>query len=300
MTPAPPDEGGQSSLSTKEIEAAEGNGSGPVAAPEAPETPPDDGSVRDRPLEAPEIVYGNGSGPSPASDDDGFRATRATRIRARRGQDYRLRGLDLDAPPADVPPVVYKKRGHHPARRRRVRLAVLWAAIVVVAALVTVLLRATVVQPYTVSSSAMMPTLHVGDRILVVKSRLLTGPITTGDIVVFHHPSMAACGSGGAGAQDLVQRVIALPGQTIWSEGGGIYINGKVLNEPGWFAPASGELGSTQIVRTTIPPGDYYVLGDNRSVACDSRSFGALPASAVEGKVVAVVMRGGHPHVHLL
>ncbi len=164
--------------------------------------------------------------------------------------------------------------------------------------LVAVLLRLTLVTPFTVPSSAMVPTLQAGDKILVLRSSFLTGSVGRGDIIVFHRPRYFPCHASGSG-DDLVQRVIGMPGETIWSNHQAIYIDGKRMAERGWYDPRHGAVSSVQITRTTIPKGDYFVLADNRSNSCDSRSFGVIPASSVLGKVVAVIARNGTPYLHL-
>lgn len=169
----------------------------------------------------------------------------------------------------------------------------------IVVVLAAVLLRVAVVQPFSVPSAAMMPTLHSGDRILVVKPSRLTGSIQTGEIVVFRHPSPFPCSTGQEAGQDLVQRVIGLPGETMWSVGNKIFIDGRQLHERGWYDPKFGPVGSTPIRRIKIPPGRYFVMADNRSDSCDSRGFGTIPRSEVVGKVFAVVVRDGHLYVRL-
>jgi len=171
--------------------------------------------------------------------------------------------------------------------------------VLVVAAGVAVILRTSFVQPFSVPSAAMMPTLQAGDRILVVKSTFLAGSITRGDIVVFRHPKRFSCGADANDIQNVVKRVIGLPGETIWSVGNAIEVDGRHLNEPGWYNSRYGQVGSTPIHRTKIPPGDYFVMGDNRTASCDSRSFGAIVGSSIVGKVVLIVSRAGHPYIHL-
>ena len=173
------------------------------------------------------------------------------------------------------------------------------AAAVTIFVLVAVLLRLTLIAPFTVPSSAMAPTLQAGDRILVVRSSLITGSIGRGDIVVFHRPAHMPCQISGRSGQYLVQRVIGLPGETIFSSRQTVYIDGKPIAERGWYDPGHGAVSSVQIVKTTIPKGDYFVLADNRSESCDSRSFGAIPGSSTLGKVVAVIARNGTPYLHL-
>jgi signal peptidase I len=233
-----------------------------------------------------------------ASPGGGTRAATATTARTTRAPDYRLRGLDLDAPVfTEAQPRPVRKK--HPSnRRRRRRLLLQWAIVLVVIAAVAVLLRIFVVQPYSVSSSSMVPTLSPGTDVLVVKWSALTGSIKAGDVVVTHEPADATCTPGGGHAHEVVARVIGLPGETIWSVAGTIYVNGQRLNEPGWYNPPFGELGSADIVRTTIPQGSYFVMDDNRTDSCDSRSFGPVPRSLFIGEVVATIARHGHPVVH--
>ena len=266
-----------------------------VSFPGTEEEPPTPVGLSPEPRE-------RGSAPAFVAGDDGpsVRPTRA--FRSRRGADYRQRGLDLSRPGMTANPVrpaAHPVKTVRPSGRKRRRLLAKWIAVLTVAILAAVFLRVSVFQPFSVPSVAMLPTLQVGDRILVVKSSRLEGPIRAGDIVVFRHPMPLACSTGQGQAGDLVQRVIGLPGDTIWSDGNKIYVDGRPLREAGWYDSLYGQVGSTPILRMTIPPGEYFVMGDNRSDACDSRAFGAIARSAIVGKVFAIVMRDGHPYVHL-
>jgi signal peptidase I len=220
--------------------------------------------------------------------------------RGRRAPDYRLRGLDLDAQglveARDRP-----ARKRHPSRRsRRRRLLLQWMLVLAVTAIVVVLLRTFVIQPFDVNSTSMVPTFQPGTEVLVAKSSLLTGSIKVGDIIVFREPGGTSCNVAGDNSHQLVKRVIGLPGQTIASVRGTIYVNGRRLHEPGWYNPPFGEVGPNHINRTKIPAGRYYVLGDNRTDSCDSRTFGPIRKSSVIGTVVATIARHGHPSVHFL
>ena len=82
--------------------------------------------------------------------------------------------------------------------------------------------------------------------------------------------------------KDLVKRVIGLPGETISSSGGRVYIDGKPLSEP-WLPPGT---VTTGIASQKVPPNEYFVMGDNRSDSEDSRFFGPIPRSLIVGKVV--------------
>jgi signal peptidase I len=143
----------------------------------------------------------------------------------------------------------------------------------------------------------MVPTLDVYDRILVQKAFFSWHDVREGNIVVFTRPSLEQCGEEPAG--DLVKRVIALPGQTIYSSGDKIYINGHLLAEP--YLPARDPLGPPIASRQhpyRVPAGEFYVLGDNRADSCDSRYWGPIRGSSIIGKAILVIWHNSHPELH--
>jgi len=242
------------------------------------------GAVADPGVASPEAEPGTGA-PKPGSG---------------RATDYRLRGLDLDAQSfAEAPSRAVRRK--HPSRRRRRRRHLLQLVLVVaVVALVAVALRAWVVEPFSVTSSSMAPTVRAGTDVLVVKSSFLTGAVRRGDIVVVEKPAGVSCTPGGERSDHLVERVIAFPGETIRSVRGRIFIDGRRFHERGWYNPRFGETGPADIAATKVPPNSYFVMGDNRTDGCDSRSFGAVAKSLVVGKVVATIARDGHAYVHFM
>lgn len=169
-----------------------------------------------------------------------------------------------------------------------------WVGVLVVAVAISAGIRGFAMQAFFVPSGSMIPTLEVGDRILVDKLFFSASTVGRGAIVVLRHPAHDnMCGAPG---EDLVKRVIATSGQTIWSVGNSVIINGKVIKEN--YLPPGTSLGSTPITRQTIPKGDVFLLGDNRSISCDSRFWGPIPTSSIIGKVVAIFWRSGHPYLH--
>jgi signal peptidase I len=204
--------------------------------------------------------------------------------------DHRLRGI-RSGPTGDVP-VISVGTDHRIRQRRRPLLAIV-VVFVAVAALAVLLLQTFVIQPFTVHGDAMTPTLLTGDRILVLKPGLLTGPIRSGDVIVFHLPKSPSCVVG-SGSGDMVRRVVAMPGEVIWSAGDTIFVDGRPLRDMGWYDHRFGQVGSTPVRRTTLGAGRYFVLADNRSDACDSRAFGPISESSVVGEGIAVVARHGH------
>ena len=140
----------------------------------------------------------------------------------------------------------------------------------------------------------MIPTLQDGDRILVQKLFFSAAKLRTGDIVVFHGPAADAnCGSY---EPILVKRVIGLPGEVIQSKGSTVYLNNKPLAEP-WL-PAGTVLGKA-IPRQKIPAGQFFMMGDNRAISCDSRYWGTIPGSSIIGKVFVLWWRDGRPAFHI-
>jgi signal peptidase I len=167
------------------------------------------------------------------------------------------------------------------------------AGTLLVVALASVLLRTFVIQTFWIPSASMVPTLSVYDRILVQKAFFSWHDVREGNIVVFTHPPLDDC-PGPPG--DLIKRVIALPGQTIYSAGNALYINGHRLAEP--YLPASDPLGppiASAKHPYRVPPGEFYVMGDNRADSCDSRYWGPIQGSTIVGKAILVFWHNSHP-----
>ena len=183
-----------------------------------------------------------------------------------------------------------------PPRRRRWWRALTETVIaLLVAGLLSVALRAYVCEVFWIPTASMVPTLGVYDRVLVQKAFYNWHDVHEGDIVVFTHPPLDQC----PGAGDLIKRVIALPGQTIYSSGNTIYINGHPLAEP--YLPAYDPLGppvASSQHPYRVPPGEFYVMGDNRADSCDSRYWGPVQGSSIIGKAIVVIWHNSHPEFH--
>jgi signal peptidase I len=164
----------------------------------------------------------------------------------------------------------------------------------VVALLLALGVRAFAFQVFYVPSGSMVPTLQVGDRIVVDKFLFDYHSVRPGQIVVFRTPERAKlmCATNDG---DLVKRVVAIGGDWIWSKGNSVYVDGKRQNES--YLPRGTQLGSP-ITRQRVPKDDVFVLGDNRSISCDSRVWGPLPGSNIVGTVVAIVWQNWHPYIH--
>ena len=164
------------------------------------------------------------------------------------------------------------------------------AGVVVVAVVVAVLLRTFVIATYSIPSGSMEPTLQVGDRIVVNKLSYDVHGVDRGNIIVFSTPPKEDC--AGPPVADLVKRVIGLPGETISVAGGNVFINGRLLAQPwlpaseqGRTYPGPSPAGYALHHPYKIPSGDVFVMGDNRTLSCDSRYWGPISESTIVGKV---------------
>jgi signal peptidase I len=209
-------------------------------------------------------------------------------------QERPIEPAPLEQPVAaedDVQPGADDASGEEPGAAPSVaRRAVPWIVLIVTAGVAAVLLRTFLFQTFYVPSSSMEPTLLPGDRMLVLKFDL--GTIHRGEIIVFKRPPGD---SEDPNNEDLVKRVIGLPGQTIYSLGSTIYIDGKPIAQP-WLPKH--EAPGPPIYTLKIPKNDYFVMGDNRSVSYDSRYWSPhfVPRADIIGQVLFVIWRNGHPY----
>jgi signal peptidase I len=132
----------------------------------------------------------------------------------------------------------------------------------------------------------MVPTLKVGDRVLVNKLSYDLHDPRRGDIVVFHAPKSAQT----ADIKDLVKRIVGLPGETIEGKSGRVYINGRLLSEP--YLPAG--VRSRDFGPVKVPPDAYFMLGDNRQFSKDSIYFGAIKRDKLIGRVFLRIWPPSH------
>ena len=165
------------------------------------------------------------------------------------------------------------------------RNAIEWIVVIAGAVAVALIIQATSFQAFYIPSQSMETTLHVGDRVLVNKWSYRLHPIHRGDIVVFSKPK----GELASNINDLIKRVIGLPGETVTIHDNHVYINNHRLIEP-YLRPQDvttvhpGAFACTPKAPCKIPKGEIWVMGDNRVFSEDSRYFGPIPESSVVGR----------------
>ncbi len=140
---------------------------------------------------------------------------------------------------------------------------------------------------YVARGVSMEPTLRDGDLLLALAPRR---HLARGDVVILRPPR-------GSGAERGVKRVVGLPGERIDLEDGMLFVDGVRLPEP-YLAglPASVGLGAQSI---SVGAGECAALGDNRAHSVDSRRYGAIPLTAVEG-IVSLRLWRARAHRRLL
>jgi signal peptidase I len=179
--------------------------------------------------------------------------------------------------------------------RKRNQLMLAFAGLVVLSFAVPMAIVLVMFRTFYIPSAAMENTLLVGDNIIV--RQVVFRPVKRGDVVVFKSPS-------GDGTYYL-KRCVAIGGDRLAIKNGSLYLDDSQQGEPyvkGKTLPAPG--GAS--IDGVIPKGKIAVLGDNREKSVDSRNFGLVDETAVEGKAVLIywntqaIEKSGFSHLGLV
>lgn len=182
-----------------------------------------------------------------------------------------------DMPPIDIEGDYYSTLPEEiqPPKKPWILRFLIEAVETVVLAVVLFLIINTISARIRVDGHSMEPTFHHGNFVIVNKLAYRFGEFHHGDVIVFPSPDNDG--------EDLIKRVIGLPGDRIRISNGQVFVNGFLLSEPYIKTPPSGELREV-----TVPERSVYVMGDNRNNSSDSRRWGALDAEHVLGKAIFV------------
>ncbi len=160
--------------------------------------------------------------------------------------------------------------------------SILWA-VAVAAIVITFFLQA-----FKIPSGSMLSTLQIGDFLLVNKflyglkqpfsdKYLIEGKDPQpGDIIVFRYPRDPS--------QDFIKRIVGVPGDTLEMRDRQLYRNGKKVDEPYTQATQPPSFSRDNFLPLTVPPGKYFVMGDNRDESADSRYWGFVDRTSIRGK----------------
>lgn len=122
-----------------------------------------------------------------------------------------------------------------------------------------------------VKGPSMLPTFRTDNLVIVNRMAYFFSRPQRGDVVVLHNPNNPQ-------GDDLIKRIVALPGETVEIRGGVVFINGVQLNEP-YVREYCGCNGTW-----TLGVNQYFVLGDNRNNSYDSHNFGPIDRSLIVGQ----------------
>lgn len=152
-----------------------------------------------------------------------------------------------------------------------------------------------IMRPHKIKGQSMSPNYPDSEYLLTEKVTYYLRNPERGDIVVLKPPSAAesgasvTCGNapetGAPVLDEFIKRVIATPGETVQVKNGGVYINGKLLDET--YLHGVQTNGGTFLCEGqeyTVPPGEYVVMGDNRPNSSDSRYWGPITKSEITGR----------------
>jgi signal peptidase I len=170
-----------------------------------------------------------------------------------------------------------------------------YAESIIVAVLLALVIRTFIVQAFKIPSGSMEDTLLIGDHLLVTKFLYGTKiPFTDtkilkirdprqGDVVVFEYPEDPS--------KDFIKRIVGTPGDVVEGKEKKVYVNGKPFENPHEIHKEKDLIPNAQNPRdsfgpVTVPPGSYFVMGDNRDRSYDSRFWGVVKSSKIKGKAL--------------
>lgn len=138
-------------------------------------------------------------------------------------------------------------------------------------------------RPFEVKGESMFPTYHDGEYVITnLISQRFSNP-KMGDVIVFKAPNDPN--------KDFIKRVIGVPGNTIMLREEAVYVNGNKLDESAYLQPSVRTFGGSFLregEEITVPDGNFFVMGDNRSYSSDSREWGFVPKKNIIGSAIFV------------
>ena len=152
-----------------------------------------------------------------------------------------------------------------------------WARDIAISVIASFLIVTVFYQPVRVEGTSMQPELSDQDRLFIDKFFFRFEKISRGDVVVFHYPRDPE--------KSYIKRVIGLPGDSIFIDHGRVWINGEPRDEG--YVPRRYR-DSRSMAEMTVPSGEYFVMGDHRSISSDSRDFGPVDRELIYGKATFI------------
>lgn len=160
-----------------------------------------------------------------------------------------------------------------PRRRPRMRPGARFVLDALLGGALMVTIHLFVIQVSVVRGNSMEPALHDGDRLVVDRVTYNLGNVQRGDVVVLRYPRNPDV--------DFVKRVVALPGDRVAMRAGVLFVNGEAADDYGCIPDRE------NLDELVVPKREFFVLGDNRPISCDSREFGLVAEHLLKGRVRA-------------
>ena len=175
--------------------------------------------------------------------------------------------------------------------------------LILIAFILALVIKSFLVQAFYIPSGSMIPTLRIGDRVLVNKLVYDFGEPQRLDVIVFENPNLVDEDRGALGAfwewltegfgfssdpqKDFIKRVIGLPGETIEVKDGTVFIDGEPLRDEPYVHRLR---DNSDFPPTVVKDGHVFVMGDNRPNSQDSRSaLGQIPYEKIVGKAFVLL-----------
>jgi signal peptidase I len=152
-----------------------------------------------------------------------------------------------------------------------------WLRDIAISVVASVLIITVLYQPVRVEGTSMQPELRDQDRLFIDKFFFRFEKITRGDVVVFHYPRDPE--------KSYIKRVIGLPGDTVAIRQGRVFIDNQPIDEP--YVPRRYR-DTRSMGEMVVPPDEYFVMGDHRSISSDSRDFGPVDRDLIYGKATFI------------
>lgn len=146
----------------------------------------------------------------------------------------------------------------------------------IIAVVIVAPIRLFVAKPFIVSGASMVPTFQTGQYLIVDELSYHFSQPQRGDVVIFKYPLDTS--------QYFIKRVIGLPGETVNVRGGAVSITKKDGSTLTLTEPYVKNTGNGSDMSVTLPPEQYFVMGDNRPESSDSRYWGLVPRSDIVGR----------------
>jgi signal peptidase I len=153
----------------------------------------------------------------------------------------------------------------------------IWLRDLIISVVVSFFIITFLYQPVKVEGTSMAPRLHDQDRLFINKFAYDFEKIERDDVVVFYYPRDTQ--------KSYIKRVIGLPGDSVRIDDGQVFVNGKAIEEP-YVPERYRDVRSMDSFQ--VPPGQYFVMGDHRSISSDSRDFGPVERKLIYGKAAFV------------